>query len=287
VLLNLESPEVPPARVDRERWEWMKVYRVWEANRKVFCEAEFYAEEKLRDDKTPIFKELESELLQDELNESNTESAFLHFLEKVDGIAKLIVCGTCIDSYNSTLHVFGRTPTMPFVFYHRQLDSKMGRSWTEGVWSPWQKLPVDVATIDDGEDSGAHLMPIMWNRRLYLFWPLFEEKPDEIQNAWQPEGFDQLNCWHIKLAWSEYKDGSWSLKQTGSPFLASNARVDQTTTTESKPKHYTVNQTLLPGAWVEVRVAGILISRQEIPARVINDPAPIKDDLMLEGVVLK
>ena len=41
-LLNLERPATPsepgvsPAAIDAQRWQWMKFYRVWEANRKVF-----------------------------------------------------------------------------------------------------------------------------------------------------------------------------------------------------------------------------------------------------------
>ena len=227
VLLNLESPEVPPERIDRARWEWSRVYRVWEANRKLFLYPESYLEEELRDDKTPIFEEFESELLQDELNESNSEKAFRHYLEKLDKVAKLIVCGSCEDTNNHALHVFARTATSPFVFYHRWLDNKNGYSYSDGIWSPWQKLPVDVASIDEGSNSGAHLMPVFWNRRLYLFWPLFEQKPDQESNANLPEGFDQVDCWHIKLAWSEYKDDKWSLKQTGSPFIISPSYLDK------------------------------------------------------------
>ena len=239
VLLNLESPQVPPARVDSGRWKWMKNYRVWEANRKVFLYAESYVEADLRDDKTPIFKELESELLQDELNEANAERAFRSYLEKLDNIAKLVVCGTCVGSDGITLHVFGRTATAPFVFYHRRLVSPA--AWTEGTWSPWQKLPVDVATIDDGENSGAHLVPITWNRRLYLFWPVFEQKPDESHNASVPEGFDRINCWHIKLAWSEYKDGRWSPKQVGTPFLVSSALITRNRSSMVQSRRYSAN----------------------------------------------
>ncbi|MDF0672832.1 MAG: neuraminidase-like domain-containing protein [Nitrospira sp.] len=221
VLLDLESPRVPPSRIDRQRWDWTKNYRVWEANRKVLLYAESYTEEALRDDKTPIFREMESEMLQDELNEVNAEKTFRHYLEKLDGVSKLTVCGVCADSEKGILHVFARTSTAPYVFYHRRLDSSSRLSWVEGVWSPWQKLPVDVSTFDDGEFSGAHLAPVIWNRRLYLFWPIFEQRQDDDQNASQPDGFPQVSLWRIKLAWAEYKDGQWSTKKTGTPFLIS------------------------------------------------------------------
>lgn len=109
VLLNLESPEVPPTRVDSGQWKWRKNYRVWEANRKVFLYPESCLEEELRDDKTPIFKELESELLQDELTDANAERAFRHYLEKLDGVAKLIVCGTFATELNAQVEVVAKT----------------------------------------------------------------------------------------------------------------------------------------------------------------------------------
>ncbi len=285
VLLNLES-DVPPARVDSGRWKWMKVYRVWEANRKVFLYAENYVEMELRDDKTPIFKELESELLQDDLTEANTERVFRHYLEKLDGIAKLIVCGTCIDSDADLLHVFARTATAPFVFYHRWLDGKHGPSWPEGTWSPWQKLPVDVAAIVDGSHSGAHLMPIAWNRRLYLFWPIFEEHPDD-RNADLPDGFDGINCWHVKLAWSEYKDGRWSPKQTGVHSIVSEAQLKHTHEKEVVPKFYEVNKVHHNAVRVVKSVFGVVYFDHTYPAHDDPMPGPITGNPLLDGVILK
>ncbi len=285
VLLNLES-EVPPARVDSGRWKWMKVYRVWEANRKVFLYAENYVEMELRDDKTPIFKELESELLQDDLTDANTERVFRHYLEKLDGIAKLIVCGTCIDGEGDLLHVFARTATAPFVFYHRWLDGKHGPSWPEGTWSPWQKLPVDVASTVDGTHSGAHLMPLAWNRRLYLFWPVFEENPDD-RNADLPDGFDGINCWHIKLAWSEYKDGRWSPKQTGVPVLVSPAQLQHMHEVTREPKHYEVNKVHYNAVRVVKTAFGIVYYDHTFPAHDDPMPGPITGNPLLDGVVLK
>jgi hypothetical protein len=38
-------------------WTWLKRFRVWEANRKVFLNPENYIEPELRDDKQPVFPE--------------------------------------------------------------------------------------------------------------------------------------------------------------------------------------------------------------------------------------
>ena len=57
-LLNLE-PDVSPVGIDAAHWEWMKRYRVWEANRKIFLFPENWLEPEFRDDQTHLFPELE------------------------------------------------------------------------------------------------------------------------------------------------------------------------------------------------------------------------------------
>ena len=62
----------------------MQNYRVWEANLKVFLYPENWIEPELRDDKSPFFRELESELLQGEVTTENAEIALGNYLEKLD-----------------------------------------------------------------------------------------------------------------------------------------------------------------------------------------------------------
>lgn len=66
---------------------------MWEANRKVFLYPENWIEPELRDDKSPLFKELENELLQNEVTQDTAESAFLNYLEKLDEVARLDIRG--------------------------------------------------------------------------------------------------------------------------------------------------------------------------------------------------
>jgi hypothetical protein len=91
-LMNLEN-DVSPSAIVAEQWEWRKHYRVWEANRKVFLWPENWTESELRDDKSPFCKELESELLQNDLTTDTAETAFLNYLEKLDQVARLEVVG--------------------------------------------------------------------------------------------------------------------------------------------------------------------------------------------------
>ena len=59
--MNLEK-ETSPSEISSDQWhKWMKNYRVWEANRKIFLYPENWIEPDLRDDKSPFFKEMESE----------------------------------------------------------------------------------------------------------------------------------------------------------------------------------------------------------------------------------
>src|SRR5262249_51787579 len=84
---------VPNSALDRDRWNWMQRYRVWEANRKVFCYPENWIDPQLRDDKSPFYKELESELLQKDINTQTVQDALKSYLFKVDEVANLKVVG--------------------------------------------------------------------------------------------------------------------------------------------------------------------------------------------------
>lgn len=51
-----------PGTSDIKRWPWMKNYRVWEANRKVFVYPENWIQPDLRNDNSSYFKELEKKM---------------------------------------------------------------------------------------------------------------------------------------------------------------------------------------------------------------------------------
>src|SRR6266567_3289763 len=215
-LLN-EETNVDVSLIDIDLWNWMKHYRVWEANRKVFLYPENWIEPELRDDKSPFFKDLENELLQNDVTMDTAETAFLHYLEKLDEVARLEICGMYWECEPLTdtniLHVFGRTFTIPHVYYYRQLVKAT-------TWTAWEKVNVNI--------EGDHLIPIIWNRRLHIFWPIFTEKSDDQKIAppsLTKQGDSQVlttdtsaprKHWEIKIAWSEYKQNKWSPKQVSS-----------------------------------------------------------------------
>lgn len=227
ILLGLEGVAFTNKEAAAAEWAWMKNYRVWEANRKVFLWPENWIEPGLRDDKTPFFQELENGLRQNEITPDYVEKVYLNYLQKLDTVSNLEIVGQCygrtkydglIEGSWPTLHVFGRTATTPHVYYYRRRDSF-------GIWSAWEKLNVDI--------EGDHLIPIVWNRRLWVFWPVFKQVTEKRTNPPQPtvdsDGSksywdEPKNCWAIQFASSCLTHDGWtpknSIKETLKPWTA-------------------------------------------------------------------
>ncbi|HEU5032974.1 MAG TPA: neuraminidase-like domain-containing protein [Spirillospora sp.] len=222
VLLNLE-PEVSPSSVDPQRWEAMKRYRVWEANRRVFLFPENWLDPELRDDKSPFFREVESELLQSDITDQAAATALGHYLERLDEVANLEIAGMHVEERvaagtgvpDPVVHVIGRTFGAKRGYFHRTLD---------GTWRPWEAVNVDVT--DDP------VLPVIWKGRFLLFWLKVSKQPD----AGQPGPFTSappgmrlgdLSVGNLSLRakatltvslfWSEYYNGRWQSPRTSDP----------------------------------------------------------------------
>ncbi|KUO75916.1 MAG: hypothetical protein APF81_01625 [Desulfosporosinus sp. BRH_c37] len=243
-LLNLESDKTTgfekgaaPDCIDRDRWEWMKNYRVWEANRKIFLYPENWLEPEWRDDRSPFFKDLESELIQNDITDQSVETAFRNYLTKLNDVANLDVWGIYQENDDvgafKLLHVFARSHNAPYQFYYRTWNKYM-------KWSAWEKIQTDIRCIDDGDNSGVHLIPVVWKKRLFLFWPEYIQKQET--NTPKKDGSSEdasfvdvskkptsslkaTDYWEIRLAWSENQNGKWSPKQLTKEFI----RVDGST----------------------------------------------------------
>ena len=220
-LLNREShpptaePGVSPDAIDQDRWAWMKNYRLWEANRKVFLYPENWLAPERRIGRSAFFKDLESYLMQNDITDRSVEQAFRNYLASMNEVANLEVCGLHKDD-GGILHVVARTHNAPYKFFHRRWN-------TAKKWTAWEKIPVDIRSVEAGDDSGVHVMPIVWKQRLFLFWPEFtvtEEQPASNggQSVKQVSD-DKMSVlasrkrWDIRLAWSENVDGKWIPKQ--------------------------------------------------------------------------
>jgi len=208
-LMGLEPKAAADVNNDKawEQWKWMKNYRVWEANRKVFLYPENWIEAELRDDKSFLFTELENELQQNELTEFTAEEALIRYLEKLDNIAFLEVMATWYQSDIKTMHVFARTKGGdPAIYYYRRFEK-------ERYWTPWEKVELDI--------SGDHLLAFERNNRLSLAWPVFSEEPDPdpqstipVSTAGSVVNNDKpKRKLKIQLAVSEFANKKWQPKK--------------------------------------------------------------------------
>ncbi|MEO6358536.1 MAG: neuraminidase-like domain-containing protein, partial [Ferruginibacter sp.] len=207
ITVNADDPDQGSFDSKWKQWEWMKYYRLWEANRKVFLYPENWIEPELLPNQSSFFKDLQNQLLQNEVTQPNAEDAFMAYLEKLDGVARLEVKGMWYQDDNQTLHVIGRTyGGDPKIYYYRQYVEN--RRWTA-----WEKIDLDI--------NSDHIVPVVFNQRLYIFWALFTEKaretpdtlpvPDLKESAFPIQKPDKY--WQIQMAFSEYKKGKWSPKK--------------------------------------------------------------------------
>ncbi|MCU5025087.1 neuraminidase-like domain-containing protein [Bacillus cereus] len=217
-LMNLEQ-KVAPSVINVNQWQWMSRYRVWEANRKVFLYPENWLEPELRDDQSPFFKEVMSELLQSDITEDSAASALSNYLSKLGEVAKMEPCGIHYAEQDTDkrvddiAHVVARTTGANRKYYYRRCEY--------GYWMPWEKIDLDI------EDNPV--IPVMWKGRLFLFWlQIVGEASNKggggtggdqpiaqitLQNAKRFAGNSDLNIQGI-LCWSEYSNGKWQPTKT-------------------------------------------------------------------------
>jgi hypothetical protein len=218
-LMNLE-PRVASATLNAKHWQWMKRYRVWEANRKVFLWPENWLEPELRDDQSPFFKEAMSELLQGDITEDRAAVALVNYLSKLDEVAKLEPCGIHYveddpetKAVDDIAHVVARTVGASRKYFYRRLEY--------GHWTPWEQIKLDI------EDNPV--IPVVWKDRLFLFWlRILKQAPTDGQkpiSADKDVDLTQVKVGQINvetpkvkvqllLCWSEYYNGQWQPTKT-------------------------------------------------------------------------
>lgn len=154
---------------DLQQWDWRKNYRVWEANRKVFLFPENWIEPELRDDKTALYEELESSLLQGEVTADLAETTLLSFARGLHSLARLEMVATLEDEARVEQIVFARTGDLP----HRYFTCSRG---IDGFWQGWRAI--------DAEIDSDYLLPVLHDGRLFLFWASVAERIDNSSDEY-------------------------------------------------------------------------------------------------------
>lgn len=242
-LMNLEPDGVDPQIIDNHRWEWMRRYRVWEVNRKMYIWPENWLDPEFRDDKSHIFRELEGKLLEGDVNDDLVRGAMFDYLKGLERVARLEMLtmyfepGASADS--SIVHVVGRTQHGPHKYFYRQVS--------HGMWTPWE--PIDVGI------EGAHLVLTSWRGRMYLFWVAFLEETRENTTATStpftpskdpvdPTKLHALTMVKVQLHWVEQIGGKW-VNRSSTPGFVETKFDNLKATTDANKKQFFVRAVLI------------------------------------------
>jgi hypothetical protein len=205
-LMNLESPQVVVDLTKDDtwnQWEWMSRYRVWEANREVFLYPENWLIESERPNRTEIYQKFEQEVRGGEATTDYLETVVLNYIDRMDGLAHLLVTGTCEDPATGTIYVVARTLTDPPLYYLR--------SYVNGAWGGWEQIPLSI--------KAHQVIPALYRGRICLFWMDVkvsnepqQSLPSAEQSATPPS---QTVDRYVSLAvnFSIYRNGSWAPSQ--------------------------------------------------------------------------
>ena len=203
-------------KIPKDWWSWMEHYRIWEANRKIFLHPENYLDPALRKSKTPIFKELEDELMQQPVTDDAVSQALQNYFDKFADLAHLKIA----DSYfckvtnsetgaeEDTLFLFGATRSQPQTYYYRTavLDPATMEVQT---WRPWQKVNMTI--------TAEYVTPVFAFEKLFLFWVETTTKPirvgyGETSNDGRKADAEVTKA-TIKFSFQK-KDGGWMVPQS-------------------------------------------------------------------------
>ncbi|MDR0363668.1 MAG: hypothetical protein LBH92_01395 [Bacteroidales bacterium] len=196
---------------DSEKTEliWRKNYRVWEANRKILFFPENWLDPELRHDKTPIFKEIEEKLLQNDIDETLVAQIYNEYIDKLDEVSNLEILAAHrpfgIGNSNNFIAFIGRTKGAPHKYFFRKL-------YLTGYWTPWEEInngiKADIVSL------------AYWKGKIYMFWPEVSTTsniPEGREKEYYPKGTEismdtsaLTGFTAIKMIWSAYKNGAWT-----------------------------------------------------------------------------
>jgi hypothetical protein len=241
-LMNLEAPAVvADLTIDDtwNQWQWMKRYRIWEANREVFLYPENWLIESQRPNRTEIYRKLEQDVRQNASTSDYVETVVLNYVDRLEDIAHLQITGTCQDPVTGAIHVVGRSQADPPFFYFRSL--------IDGAWTGWTQIPLDI--------HAYQAVPAMYRGRVCVFWPEVKASNEPHQAVGGSSQPSQEVGKYVSLGvyFSIYRNNDWSPAQTGKskffdkPLLSSASLSDS----RSLEALYTLKvQTAAPSAGV-------------------------------------
>ncbi|MFE4824125.1 neuraminidase-like domain-containing protein [Streptomyces sp. NPDC056704] len=206
-----DAVRVAPDSVPAQQCRWRRSYRLWEANRRTFLFPEKLLEPGLRDDRTPLFRALEEELLSKPITEDSVREAYARYLRGFDELASLRIAGSYHErddaARRDALHLVGATADDPPLYYYRRVDEAhygLGSEDRATRWGPWERAELQVPT--------RTVSPIVSGGQLHLFWTRYITKPlSRVENGTSHfAGYSHRT--HLELSRRKL-DGTWSTPQ--------------------------------------------------------------------------
>ena len=260
-LMNLEGSDVDPQIIDSKRWEWMRRYRVWEVNRKMFIWPENWLDPEFRDDKTHLMRALEGKLLEGDVNEDLVRTALYSYLKGLEEIARLEMLTMYFEPGASAdgpiVHVVGRSANAPHKYFYRKSS--------HGMWTPWEPIEVGI--------EGEHLVLTSWRGRMHLFWVSFLEQTEGSKNI--PDSFKPgtdtvttaslrgMTTVKLQLHWVEQIQGKWENRSSTPNFMDTKFSGFNATTDDQKCKYFVRALLIQNGKGVEDDDLEIQITQKE------------------------
>lgn len=242
IRMNLEKEpkdglHVKPSLIPSEEWEWRQHYRVWEANRKIFLWPENYLDPTIRDDKTPLFEELESELLQQEITEQTVIDAYSNYLKGLEELANLRYAGAYhhyiedeeTEKATDILYLFGATGGDAPTHYWREIRNLARSQNSEENMlispehGPWRKVETRIPT--------RYASPVVYDGQLHVFWNEITTTSQNAVNDGKSRFVGYSHRYTLKYT-SLRLDGQWtppesiSLKGAAKTFEETDSSID-------------------------------------------------------------
>lgn len=196
IIMGLE-PRLHADEAVRTELETLANYRVFEAKTKAWLFLHHYLDQDLRFEKTPLFEEAESALLQEELTDKSVERAINGYLQGLEKIAHLDVRAFCQDNSTepASLDMILATKSSPYEHFYCRRDEN-------GKWSPITPIRAELS---------RNIFMRRWHNRLWIFSPVItpsEDKSIQIEIDGKEQNAQYSSVLFNYLIMDQYSD--WS-----------------------------------------------------------------------------
>ncbi|KHK64380.1 neuraminidase-like domain-containing protein [Pseudomonas frederiksbergensis] len=196
--------EVEFDKDDLATWELYNNYPDWAAVQLIALYPENFINPFVRQRKTSLFKALENNLNQAQLNSDSVQLALREYLQSFEQVCNLEVISAYMDGATperADYYFVGRQRVPPFQYFWRKGKVELSTACeaiNPAAWSEWQPVVIPTgATVLD-------MRPVFWNGRLCLVWAQWR---DEVERQGTGEGLPpRLD---IEVAFMT-QNGQWS-----------------------------------------------------------------------------